>query len=90
MTLTQMATTTFLYDFEFSINDYDFSADVEVYDTQRDETDITVYDIKIEYPELFNKDYIMAYIESKLQDELYEAYHKNDQTEPNGDNWRNE
>jgi hypothetical protein len=90
MTQRNMHKTTFLYDFEFSIQGFDFSADVEVYDTERDETDITVYDIKIEYPELFNKDYIMAYIESNLQDELYEAYHKNDQTEPDGDNWRKE
>jgi hypothetical protein len=85
-----MHKTTILNDFEFSIKGYDFSADVEVYEKDRDETDITVYDIKLEYPELFNKDYIMAYIEDKLQDELNEAYHEFDQTEPDGDNWRKE
>jgi hypothetical protein len=62
-----------LLNFEFSIKDFDFVADVEVYKDPISDT-LVVWDIKLEHPELFNKEYIMEHLEHNLQDELQDEY----------------
>jgi hypothetical protein len=79
--MAKQPTTTTLFDFEFTIKDFDFVADLEVY---LHNEEITIWDIKLEAAELFNKDYITDYLESNMQDELSEAYHENDESFEDG------